>query len=188
MRVYQGFTLIELMVTVAVLAIVMAVAVPSFNRQIQNNRSLVVGEDFAHMINLARSEALKRGQAVALCASNADQTDCGTDWSNGWLIVLDDASNTAAAVTTSEVLRARTDLPDNAVVNLQMVDPPGTGAGTATTFLRYTSRGTLARINGAVKVARATAYATGCKGEAMRVITVGVAGTVASAKGECSNG
>ena len=64
MNANNGFTLIELMVTVAVLAIVLSLGVPSYRALIINNRLTAQANALVASINLARSEAIKRGVRV----------------------------------------------------------------------------------------------------------------------------
>lgn len=88
MRHSRGFTLIELMITIVILAILISLAVPSFNSVIQGNRTLTLNDELSTAIQLARSEALKRRKNVIICRSNAAGNACedGTDWSNGWQV------------------------------------------------------------------------------------------------------
>ena len=60
----SGFTLIELLVTVAVIAIVLTIGVPSFQQVIMTNRMATQANDLLGSMNLARSEAVKRGQRL----------------------------------------------------------------------------------------------------------------------------
>jgi len=84
----RGFTLIELMVTLAVLVVLIAIAVPSFDairlsaRLSSYSTALVAGSQ------LARSEAIKRNAPVTLCAS-ANGTSCSTNgqWESGWIVL-----------------------------------------------------------------------------------------------------
>ena len=80
---FAGFTLVELMVTVAVLSIVMLVAVPSFNSLVQGNRLTGQVNQFVAALNLAKAEAVKRNQAVLFCHS-ADELSCSEPPSGGW--------------------------------------------------------------------------------------------------------
>lgn len=91
-RVQSGFTLIELMVTIAILAIVLTIATPSFTNIILSNRIDSIAHELHDGLQLARSEAIMRKGAVRVCRSNADNDDCaaGSDWTAGWLILSQD--------------------------------------------------------------------------------------------------
>ena len=64
MKVCRGFTLLELMVTVAVLAILATVGIPSFVDLVQNNRVTTQANELVTALNVARTEAVKRGRSV----------------------------------------------------------------------------------------------------------------------------
>ncbi len=92
----SGFTLIELMVVLAVAAILATTAAPAFWNMIQNSRTTTQANELVTAINLARSEAIKRGERVEICASaNPASGECGGvgDWSDGWLVRLEDDSS-----------------------------------------------------------------------------------------------
>lgn len=73
-----GFTLVELMVAIAIMAIVIAFAVPSFE-QIRNGNRLSSGaNDLLTALQLARTEAIRRNRAVTFCPTNAAQAACLT--------------------------------------------------------------------------------------------------------------
>lgn len=83
-----GFTLIELMVTVAVLAILLALAAPSFLDMSLSSRLTAISNSLTTSIQLARSEAIKRNQTITLCASSdGEECDADTDWSVGWVML-----------------------------------------------------------------------------------------------------
>jgi len=108
----KGFTLIELMVTVVLAAVVLTIGVPSLKTLIDSNRLTAATNDFVSAITLARAEAIKRGSFVAVCASDARLSDntgqqrcTGTDWGGGYLIFADAARGcTVAAV--GDIIRA----------------------------------------------------------------------------------
>ena len=106
----KGFTIIELMVTIVVLAILLSVAVPSFWNVIQSNRVTAQANELVTALNFARSEAVKRGEIVSLCATNqADTPACATSgsdsWSDGWLVFLNPGQNANYSNYGNDVLR-----------------------------------------------------------------------------------
>ena len=91
-RKILAYTLLELMVTLAIVAILASVAVPSYNGMMNNSRQSAALNLFLGELHFARSEAVKRSRQVMVCAANATSDDCsGTDsWDQGWLIFIDD--------------------------------------------------------------------------------------------------
>jgi type IV fimbrial biogenesis protein FimT len=89
-----GFTLMELMVTVAVAAILLFVGVPTFQETINNNRLTSNANALLAALNLARSEAIKRNVRVTLCKSE-DEANCavGGDYTQGWIVFADPNAN-----------------------------------------------------------------------------------------------
>ena len=86
---HQGFTLIELIIAVALVAILAAIALPSFREfstrmTVTDNTNNLIGA-----LNMARAEAVKRGRAAALIANDGD-------WNKGWQVVV--AKETAPGV------------------------------------------------------------------------------------------
>jgi type IV fimbrial biogenesis protein FimT len=91
----RGFTLMELMVTLAVAALILGFGVPSFRNIMANSRMTTQANEFIGAINVARSEAITRNMPVTLCrADSAADTECAED-NDFWLawIVVDDAGN-----------------------------------------------------------------------------------------------
>ena len=90
-RKENGFTLIELMITLVVVSILLATAVPYVGNFTKNNRLITQTNDFVLAIQLARSEAVKRGINTIVCPST-NQTSCSgnaADWEDGWLVFAD---------------------------------------------------------------------------------------------------
>lgn len=91
----NGFTLLELMVTIFVVAILISVGVPGFVRTIQTSRMASSTNDLVTSIHRARSEAVKRRVPVTLCASNnplAPAPACNVGGNMvGWVVFVDDA-------------------------------------------------------------------------------------------------
>ena len=94
-----GFTLIEMMLAISVLAVLLAVGVPNFRDFVRNSRMTSAANDVLSDFNLARSEAVKRRVPVTLCKSqngSACDTD-NTDPFESWIIFVDDANPAAAS-------------------------------------------------------------------------------------------
>jgi len=75
----SGFTLVEMMVTIAVLAILTAVAIPAYRAFILNSRMTAQANEFLTALSFARSEAIKRNANVTLSAKTGG-------WANGWVV------------------------------------------------------------------------------------------------------
>ena len=113
MKKISGFTLMEMLITVALISIVMAIAIPSMTTFNQNDRLTTNINTLIGHLAYARSEAVKRSQQVSICVSN-DGATCtgGNNWEDGWMIYIDaDGSNTFDAA--EEVLRAQQTLTSN---------------------------------------------------------------------------
>ncbi len=83
----QGFTLIELMVALAVAGIVLVVGLPGLKSLIQNNRLTTSTNHLVGSLYLARAEAVARNQPVSVCANDP----VTGDWSRGWFVAVGEA-------------------------------------------------------------------------------------------------
>ncbi|MBD7977702.1 GspH/FimT family pseudopilin [Serpens gallinarum] len=84
----RAFTLVELMITLALLAILASVAVPAFAELIARNRQLALQHEVLNALNFARAYAARNNTRVNFCASS-NGTTCQNDWSTGWIIRLE---------------------------------------------------------------------------------------------------
>ena len=107
----SGFTLVELIVVVAVAAVLAALAVPSWRALSEKLQVTGVSNAFVSSLHLARSEAIKRQDRVALCKS-ADGVFCAPagGWDQGW-IIFHDRNNNGQREEAEQVLRRQQALP-----------------------------------------------------------------------------
>ena len=130
-RLQSAFTMIELMIVLSILIILLAFAIPSFTASIVNNRLTTIANELVASLSYARSEAIRRGQHVAVRKT-------GTYWEDGWQVFVDvDRATTA----TKNIFNAGTD------VQISVVSPlPETytlrGNNNFENFIRYQPDGT----------------------------------------------
>jgi type IV fimbrial biogenesis protein FimT len=89
-RTLSGMTLVELMVSIAIVATLMAIGVPSYRYVTNANRIASEVNSLLSDMQLARAEAIKEGLPVTVCSS-ADGASCSgsTSWSTGWIVFAD---------------------------------------------------------------------------------------------------
>jgi len=130
----NGFTLIEMMIAVAIIAILMAIAVPSFQDFIRNNR---ISSEYNQMIatlQAARGEAIKRGTTITVCASTDGASCAGTSWETGSIAFadIDEDASVDAGVDDVFNVRAASTSPRITIRSVQF----GNGG-----FMQFTSAG-----------------------------------------------
>jgi type IV fimbrial biogenesis protein FimT len=124
-----GFTLIELMVTLSIGAILLTVAVPSFIQFQRNSELTTITNSLIAAINTARAEAMKTGMNALVVATNN-----GSDWSKGWVVFVD-IDNDGSYSTGDTIVMTRDALPSHITVS-------GTNTIAATpSYIRYNSSG-----------------------------------------------
>jgi type IV fimbrial biogenesis protein FimT len=102
-----GVTLVELITALAVLAILVALAVPNFNDASLSARLNGFANSLVASAQVARSEAIKRNSTITLCSSSDGDTCDGADWDDGWIVLNP---------TTNDVLQVHQALPDEFTV------------------------------------------------------------------------
>ena len=123
-----GFTVVELMVTLAVAAILFGFALPAFNELMSQRAMTARVNEFVLAVNYARSEAAKLGGVVSI--QSMDDSDNGNEWGTGYCVVVGNPGNCDAPVL--QVF----DAADDATLN-------GSGAFDSVGTLSFNSRGML---------------------------------------------
>lgn len=166
MKKNSGFTLIEMLIAIAIAAILLAVGVPSFNQIIRDNRATTQTNEVATALAIARSEALRRARSVSVCPSTNNTSCSGSNWAVGWIVVLD--GNNSGAPNVSEVLRAFSAM-------------NGSTTPVAPTHIRYLSSGML----NATAVQTIDVRPEGCAGTERRSISISTTGRVSVTRIAC---
>jgi type IV fimbrial biogenesis protein FimT len=95
-----GFTIMELMIVVAIAGILAAVGIPSFQSLVKDN-CLTTGTNLlVSSFQQARSEAVKRSTTLTITASNAGVST--NEWGNGWTVTIDEDSDSDGVLDTGE--------------------------------------------------------------------------------------
>ena len=81
----QGFTLIELMVTLLVLSVVATIAIPAFGNMIERSRQEALKDEIENILHNARAQAVLQRRTIEICGSE-DGATCSANWTDGWLV------------------------------------------------------------------------------------------------------
>lgn len=164
MRICRGITAIELMVAIGVLSVLVILAAPSISSTLERQRLIGATHALLSAMHLARSEAIKRNQRVALCPSS-DGIHCREDgdWSHGWIWFLD--TGVTGERSTDDPLLGRESLGQAGKLGI-------TGNQPVRDYVAYTPRGTTRRTNGALQMGSFTLCAGG-QGRRVIVSSVG---------------
>ena len=146
-KVSKGFTLLELLVALAVAAILLGVGVPSFVQMIKSGRISSEATCLNLALFAARSEAVRRSGFVTVCPYGTANS-CGTDWNNGALVFTEGATaaktpdlDNAQVDTDSTIIRSCPAFhEDNSVVAVASPDRT-VGSAAKRNFIRYSRTG-----------------------------------------------
>jgi type IV fimbrial biogenesis protein FimT len=135
-----GFTLVELMVTLSVVSVLLALGIPAFSKLIANNRIATQTNEFVGALNLARSEAVRRSQGVSIRSK-----DGGIEFATGW-VIFNDPNLTGNAPAAADVLRQSSGLPGKTTLKRVEVTVSGgvrtyANASSSKVYVVFNSRG-----------------------------------------------
>lgn len=169
----RGFTLLELMTALTVLAVLLGLAVPSFREVSRNNRVTAAQNDLVTAFTYARSEALRLSQPVSVCAS-ADAATCSgaVSWATGWIAFVD------SGATPGEV-----DVADPEERVLQVWAPTNRDmrlTGSAA-YIQYGPTG----ITSPATAESFDVHANGCRGAHLRRVSLTAIGSLSSTTQSC---
>lgn len=134
----SGFTLIELMLAIAVAAIMLSLALPSMNELMQRQRITATANELVAHINQARLHAVTRREITVVCPSLDNETCTGSNrWEQGWIVFRDPDRN-GKPDQTGDVLRVGSGMKnlliDSAGRTLIRYRPSGAASGTNLTL------------------------------------------------------
>jgi len=144
-KLSSGYTLMELMITLLIVSILGAVAVPSMRSFVQDERLVSQLNSLLSHLQYARSEALTEHQQVVLCVSSDASTCTSGSWENGWIIFSDlDANGSVSG--TDQILKVHDALVGNTTLsstggNSVVYDDRGFSPNSNATFSLCDSRG-----------------------------------------------
>ena len=116
MKKHSAFTLLEMLVTLLMISVLLAIGVPAMRDFVKNDRlSTQINTLIGHLA-LARSEAVKRHLPVVICASTNQATCNSADWADGWIVFADLDGNSDFSAG-DEMLRQKTALDGSMTLN-----------------------------------------------------------------------
>ena len=139
----HGFTLIELIVTLAVVSILLLTGIPALTNMTTSNRLVTQINSMAGSLSVARSESIKRGTSITLCGSTDGATCNTSNWEDGWIVFSDIDNNAVLSSTagTKEImLKIVNKLNGSPTLRLSQSD--------STSVIRYRSNGSLRDLDG----------------------------------------
>ena len=112
----KGFTLLELLMVLAILSLLLTVSIPSLRQTLERHRGNAILRQLASSIAFARNSAIKSGLWVTLCPSQEGlQCDQPGDWLDGYIVFLDPERNRRMEKDDQLLLRVSQDIPDGSL-------------------------------------------------------------------------
>ena len=114
-RTQHGFTLYELMITVAIAGAILAFGIPNLQAFTQNSRMTSTANDLHSAFHLARSESSRAKTNITVCASAnplEGAANCGGTWEQGYIVFVDEDGDLNRSGKTETVLRAQSAIAD----------------------------------------------------------------------------
>lgn len=127
----QGFTLVELLFTLVVIAIALSIAAPSFSEMLRNQQVRSATQDLRNALDFARESAVQSGQSISVSATDGD-------WAAGWEVFVDPGNR--GARDNSQALLAAHDSLSNISIRAD---------STSRRYIHFTARGNAIQPNGA---------------------------------------
>lgn len=81
----RGYTLLDLLVTLTLLALLATFAIPNLTQFVDSNRQQALLEELQRSLQAARARAILEGRTIEICAYS-DEEPCGNDWNKGWIL------------------------------------------------------------------------------------------------------
>jgi len=155
----EGFTLVELLITMTIAGILLAVGIPSFTSMMTESR---IGSQYNALVGSlyqARSEAIKGAADVTVCPKNAvGSFQCGdaSDWENGWIVFIDEANNPnemiAVVENRDDILSVKPEIDGiNTITSFGSATNTVANVGTVS-YVRYLQNGTSSLTTGSIVI------------------------------------
>lgn len=173
--------MVELMVVVAIVALLLTIGVPSFTSSLRANRVATTTNELLASISLARSEAVRSPGGAWICTT-ADGTTCGGNWNDGWMIWIDANENDGVAQPTGTGDRIVRHVQGNDAMSVTGSAAAGAEAARS---IRFDRRGRVAQDPNGRSFRLEPMNCSGAR-DMRRTLTLTASGQVSTAKGNCS--